>query len=152
MRGKGGREREVPVPELVHQAIETRVKVHPLARGIGLRDEQPLFVRLGRHAHEDPVAMSSEAVYRLVHRDCLAAGVPDRLAHPHALWAYWPPTASRRASRSTRSQRGSVTWTCGQPLAMPPPGRSEWTKSPTCSTADTRPIVETAPNDIRTRT
>ncbi len=33
--------------------------------------------------------MSSEAVYRLVHRHSLAAGVPDRLAHPHALRAYW---------------------------------------------------------------
>jgi len=46
-------------------------------------------VRIGRHAHEDPVALSGEAVYRLVHRECLAAGVPDRLAHPHALRAYW---------------------------------------------------------------
>ena len=89
VRGKGGREREVPVPEAVHQAIEAWVKVHPLARGIGLRDEHPLFVRLGRHAHQDPVGMSAEAVYRLVHRDCLSAGVPDRLAHPHALRAYW---------------------------------------------------------------
>jgi len=74
---------------MVQQAIEAWVKVHPLARGIGLRDEHPLFVRLGRHAHEDPVALSAEAVYRLVHRHCLAAGVPDRLAHPHALRAYW---------------------------------------------------------------
>jgi len=89
VRGKGGREREVPVPEAVQQAIDVWVKVHPLARGIGLRDEHPLFVRLGRHAHEDPVALSAEAVYRLVHRYCLAAGVPDRLAHPHALRAYW---------------------------------------------------------------
>ena len=48
-----------------------------------------LFVRIGRHVHEDPVALSGEAVYRLVHRECLAAGVPDRLAHPHALRAYW---------------------------------------------------------------
>ncbi len=89
VRGKGGRAREVPVPEAVQQAIDVWVKVHPLARGIGLRDEHPLFVRLGRHAHEEPVSLSAEAVYRLVHRDCLAAGVPDRLAHPHALRAYW---------------------------------------------------------------
>ena len=54
-----------------------------------MRDEHPLFVRLGRHAHEDPVALSAEAVYRLVHRHCLVAGVPDRLAHPHALRSYW---------------------------------------------------------------
>ncbi|MDQ6804451.1 MAG: tyrosine-type recombinase/integrase [Actinomycetota bacterium] len=89
IRGKGGREREVPVPEAVQHAIEAWVKVHPLARGVGLRDEQPLFVRLGRYAHEEPVALSAEAVYRVVRRDCLAAGVPDRLAHPHALRAYW---------------------------------------------------------------
>ena len=89
VRGKGGREREVPVPGAVQQAIDAWVRVHPLAHGVGLRDEHPLFVRLGRHAHEDPVALSAEAVYRLVHRYCLAAGVPDRLAHPHALRAYW---------------------------------------------------------------
>jgi len=89
VRGKGGREREVPVPEMVQQAIESWIKVHPLARGVGLRDEHPLFIRLGRYAHEEPVALSSEAVYRLVRRSCLAAGVPDRLAHPHALRSYW---------------------------------------------------------------
>ncbi len=89
VRGKGGREREVPVPDAVQQAIDAWVKVHPLAHGVGLRDEHPLFVRLGRHAHEDPVALSAEAVYRLVRRHCLPAGVPDRLAHPHSLRAYW---------------------------------------------------------------
>jgi integrase len=89
VRGKGGREREVPVPEMVQHAIEAWVKVHPLARGIALRDEAPLFVRIGRHAHEAPVALSSEAVYRLVRRSCIASGAPDRLAHPHALRAYW---------------------------------------------------------------
>ena len=89
VRGKGGREREVPVPEAVQQAIDARLKVHPLARGVGLRDEHPLFVRLGRHVHEDPVLLSAEAVYRLVRRQAIAAGVPQRLAHPHALRAYW---------------------------------------------------------------
>jgi integrase len=89
VRGKGGREREVPVPETVQQALDSWVKVHPLARGVGLRDEDPLFVRLGRHAHEDPVALSAEAVYRLVSRHASAAGIPARLAHPHSLRAYW---------------------------------------------------------------
>jgi integrase len=28
-------------------------------------------------------------VHRLVRRNCKAAGVPERLAHPHALRAYW---------------------------------------------------------------
>jgi len=89
VRGKGGREREVPVAEAVQRALDAWIKVHPLARGVALRDEDPLFVRIGRHAHEAPVALSAEAVYRVVHRGCLAAGVPERLAHPHALRSYW---------------------------------------------------------------
>jgi site-specific recombinase XerC len=48
VHGKGGREREVPVPQAVQQALEVWLKVHPLARSVGLLDEQPLFVRLGR--------------------------------------------------------------------------------------------------------
>ena len=89
VRGKGGREREVPVPEAVQQALEAWTAVHPLARGVGLLDEQPLFVRLGRYGDQDPLPLSAVAVHRLVRRSCLAAGVPERLAHPHALRAYW---------------------------------------------------------------
>ena len=89
VHGKGEREREVPVPEAVQQALEAWTAVHPLARGVGLFDEQPLFVRLGRHGDQDPLPLSAVAVHRLVRRSCLAAGVPDRLAHPHALRAYW---------------------------------------------------------------
>ena len=89
VRGKGGREREVPVPQAVQQALEAWVKVHPLARGVALLDEQPLFVRLGRHGHEQPLPLSAVAVHRLVRRSCAAAGVPERLCHPHALRAYW---------------------------------------------------------------
>jgi integrase len=54
-----------------------------------LLDEQPLFVRLGRHGHEQPLPLSAVGVHRLVRRSCLAAGVPERLSHPHALRAYW---------------------------------------------------------------
>jgi integrase len=89
LRGNGGREREVPVPEAVQQALESWMKVHPLARSVALQDEEPSFVRLGRHAHEDPVALSAEAVYRVVSRHASVAGIPARLAHPHALRAYW---------------------------------------------------------------
>jgi integrase/recombinase XerD len=89
VRGKGGREREVPVPEAVQLALEAWTAVHPLARGVGLLDEQPLFVRVGRHGDQDPLPLSAVAVHRLVRRHCLAAGVPERLAHPHALRAYW---------------------------------------------------------------
>lgn len=109
VRGKGGREREVPVPEAVQEAIDAWTKVHPLARGVGLRDEHALFVRLGRHAHEGPVALSAEAVYRVVHRHCLAAGVPDRLAHPHALRAYWATLLPRGRRLGTRGLRAPRT-------------------------------------------
>jgi integrase/recombinase XerD len=86
VRGKGGREREVPVPLAVQQALEAWLKVHPLACGVGL---QPSFVRLGRHGHEKPLPLSAVGVHRLVRRSCAAAGVPERLSHPHALRAYW---------------------------------------------------------------
>jgi integrase/recombinase XerD len=89
VHGKGGREREVSVPDIVKDAIDAWVRVHPLAKATGLRDEHPLFVRLGRHGREQPKPLSAEAVYRSVNRHCLAAGVPERLAHPHALRSYW---------------------------------------------------------------
>ena len=48
-----------------------------------------MFVRLGRHGDQVPLPLSAVAVHRLVRRHCQAAGVPERLAHPHALRAYW---------------------------------------------------------------
>src|SRR3954454_17404815 len=47
VRGKGGTEREVPIPEATQAALQAWLSVHPLARGRGLRDEEPVFVRLG---------------------------------------------------------------------------------------------------------
>ncbi len=139
VRGKGGREREVPVPEAVQHALEAWLSVHPLAHGVGLRDEEPLFVRLGRHGSEPALPLSDQAVYRLVHRHCQSAGVPGRLAHPHVLRAYWATHCLRPASPSTRSPRGSGTSTCGRPRATPPSEPSGSTTSPMCSTAATRP-------------
>jgi integrase/recombinase XerD len=91
VRGKGGSEREVPVPEETLAAFEAWLTVHPRTWGrAGLRDDQPLFVRLGRHpGAEAPEALSAQAVHKLVRRCALAAGVPERLAHPHALRTYW---------------------------------------------------------------
>ena len=89
VRGKGGREREVPVPEAVQQALEAWLKVHPLARGVGLLDEQPLFVRLGRHGTSSRSRSRRRLCTGSSAARCLAAGVPERLAHPHALRAYW---------------------------------------------------------------
>ncbi len=144
VRGKGGREREVPVPEAVQHALEAWLSVHPLAHGIGLRDEEPLFVRLGRHAHEEPVALSAEAVYRLVRRHCVAAGVPDRLAHPHALRAYWA-THCLEAGVSVHevsARLGHVDLRTTARYAAARPERS--TTSLTCSTAATNPHVARA--------
>jgi integrase len=107
VRGKGGREREVPVPEAVQQALEAWTAVHPLARGVGLLDEQPLFVRLGRHGDQDPLPLSAVAVHRLVRRSCLPAGVPERLAHPHALRAYWATHLLRGRRPRARGLRPS---------------------------------------------
>jgi hypothetical protein len=132
------------VPEAVQQAIDTWVMVHPLARGIALRDEDPLFVRIGRHAHEDPVALSAEAVYRLLRRHCLAASVPGRLAHPHALRSYWA-THCLEAGVSVHevsARLGHVD--LRPPLDTPPHGQNGSTTSPTCSTAATRPPDERA--------
>ena len=65
------------------------LKVHPLSRAVALLDDQLLFVRLGRHGDEQPLPLSAVAVHRLVRRSCVVAGVPERLAHPHVLRAYW---------------------------------------------------------------
>ncbi|RKQ90485.1 integrase/recombinase XerC [Solirubrobacter pauli] len=89
VRGKGGKERAVPVPAETMKALEAWLKVHPLARGVALLDDDELFVRIGRRAHEEPLPLSSEAVYRIVRKHSLAAGIPQRLAHPHALRTYW---------------------------------------------------------------
>ncbi len=90
IRGKGGVEREVDVPAETQAALDAWLGVHPLARGRGLRDDERMFVRLGRHrGREEPEALSAQAVYKLVNHAALAAGVPERLCHPHALRSYW---------------------------------------------------------------
>src|SRR3954465_11745718 len=48
VRGKGGIEREVPIPEATQTALEAWLSVHRWPRGRGLRDEHPVFVCLGR--------------------------------------------------------------------------------------------------------
>jgi integrase/recombinase XerD len=90
VRGKGGSEREVPVREETDAALEAWLAVHLLARGRGLRDDQLLFVRLGRFpGAEPPEPLSAQALHKLVRSCSLAAGVSERLAHPHALRTYW---------------------------------------------------------------
>ena len=90
VRGKGGVEREVDVPGETQAVLEAWMAVHPLARGRGLRDDERIFVRLGRHCgSEQPEPLFAQAVYKTVNRAAAAAGVPERLCHPHALRSYW---------------------------------------------------------------
>jgi site-specific recombinase XerC len=55
VRGTGSREREVPAPRPFSRRSRRGRQVHPLARGVRLLDEQPLFVRLGRHGDQEPL-------------------------------------------------------------------------------------------------
>lgn len=90
VRGKGGTERVVAVPADAQAALDAWLAVHPLARGRGLLDEHPIFVRLGRHhGSQPPEPLSAKAVHKLVHAAGLAAGIPERLCHPHALRSFW---------------------------------------------------------------
>jgi site-specific recombinase XerD len=91
--GKGGVEREVPIPAETQAALNAWMAVHPLHRGqAGLRDEQPVFVALGRHDHADPRPLSNSALHKLVRRYAKAAGLPVRLSHPHVLRAFYATT------------------------------------------------------------
>jgi integrase len=93
VRGKGGTERELPVPDQTQRVLDAWLAVHPLSRGAGLRDDEPIFVRIGRHrGAELPERLSAQAVHKAVRKSCLAAGVPERLSHPHTLRAYWATT------------------------------------------------------------
>jgi hypothetical protein len=98
-RGKGGREREVPVPEAVQQALEAWTAVHPLARGVALLDEQPLFAWCAGRAW--PLACPSGSHTRT---RCAPIG---------------PPICWRPAFRCTRSRPGSGTSICAPRPAMP---------------------------------
>jgi len=107
-------------------------------RGVGLRDEQPVFVRLGRHSSEDALPLSGQAVHKLVRRDCLGAAVPERLAHPHALRSYWATHLLEAgvAVHVVSARLGHADLrTTSRYAAMPPTARKPSTTSPTSSTA-----------------
>src|SRR5206468_9337542 len=115
VRGKGGGEREVPVPEATQAALEAWLAVHPLARGRGLRDEHALFVRLGRFpGAQPPEPLSGQAVPKLV---CARCPPPSRTTSRTRTRS--GPTGPRRCSKtacpSTASPTGSATPTCAPP-------------------------------------
>jgi integrase len=78
--GKGNRERNVELPTETKAALDAWLTVHPLAGGRGrpLRDEHPLFVRLGRHpGQEQPKPLSAQLVHKLVNRTGTAPAFPS---------------------------------------------------------------------------
>jgi site-specific recombinase XerD len=92
VRGKGDVEREIPIPAATHAALETWLRAHPQRAGGGLRDDDVLFVRLARARDSAPGAISQQGLAKLVRRYAAVAGVPERLAHPHALRGYYATT------------------------------------------------------------
>ena len=90
VRGKGGREREVPVPEAVQQALEAwtaRSIRSPAASGCSTSSRCSCASAATATRSLSPSPPSPCTGSCAAH--CLAAGVPERLAHPHALRAYW---------------------------------------------------------------
>jgi integrase len=92
VRGKGDVEREIPIPEATLAALEAWLRAHPQRRGGGLHDGDVLFVGLARARESIPGAISQQGLAKLVRRYAAVAGVPNRLAHPHALRGYYATT------------------------------------------------------------
>ena len=90
VRGKGDVEREIPIPAVTHVALEVWLRAHPHRDGGGLRDQDVIFVRLARDRSRGSI--SQQALAKLVRRYAAIAGVPERLAHPHALRGYYATT------------------------------------------------------------
>jgi len=90
VRGKGDVEREVPNSTDTHAALEAWLRVHPEHCGGGLRDDNVIFVRLTRDRARGPI--SQQALAKSVLRYATIAGLPPRLAHPHALRGYYATT------------------------------------------------------------
>ncbi|MCA1681295.1 MAG: site-specific integrase [Actinobacteria bacterium] len=85
------------MPEATLAALEAWLRAHPQRSGGGLRDDDVLFVSLARASNSAPGAISQQGLAKLVRRYAAVAGVPDRLAHPHALRGYYATTlASQR--------------------------------------------------------
>jgi site-specific recombinase XerD len=92
VRGKGDVEREIPIPAATLAALETWLRAHPQRVGGGLGDDDVLFVSLSRASSSAFGAISQQGLAKLVRRYATIAGVPERLAHPHALRGYYATT------------------------------------------------------------
>jgi len=104
--GKGDVERQVELPQETYDALHRWLEVHPDAGPAGkLSDHDLLFVPLangGRGSDRADRNLSDTALAKLVARHARAAGIPQRLAHPHALRSYY---ATSLASESIPVQR-----------------------------------------------
>jgi site-specific recombinase XerD len=94
VRGKGGVEREIEIPEETYATLGRWLSAHPGARrGSALADDTVLFPALaGKGAGKEP--LSQQALAKVLSRYGRRAGIPARLAHPHALRAYYATTLS----------------------------------------------------------
>jgi site-specific recombinase XerD len=93
VRGKGDVEREIPIPTETQAALEAWLRAHPNRRRGGLRDDDVLFVSPHARARETSTrALSQQGLAKLVRRYAADAGLPERLAHPHALRGYYATT------------------------------------------------------------
>ncbi len=90
VRGKGDVEREVQIPDETLAALDAWLRAHPGRRRKGLRDQDPIFVKLSRDGTIGP--LSQQALAKIVRPYGQLAGVPARLAHPHALRGYYATT------------------------------------------------------------
>jgi len=138
VRGKGGTEREVPIPEATQTALEAWLSVHRWPRGRGLRDEHPVFVCLGRF----PGAQPPEPFAGQSTSSCAPARWPPACPNGSRTRAPCAPTGplpcSKAACPSTASLTASATPTCGPPTATPSTIPTPSTTSPMSWTAATK--------------
>jgi integrase len=102
VRGKGDVEREIPIPAATHTALQAWLRVHPQRQGGSLRDQDVIFVRLARDGTRG--AISQQALAKLMRRYAAVAGVPERLAHAHALRGYYAITLATEGRRDSGDQ------------------------------------------------
>jgi len=80
VRGKGGKERVVPLPRQAREALSAWLDPR---RGPGVLGE-PLFVALRRRRGGTPRRLGARDIRRMLRARALAAGIADRV-HPHRL-------------------------------------------------------------------
>jgi len=87
LRGKGDVEREVPIPKDTQAVLDGWLRVHPERRARRATRRAADLRCLTRDGASG--AISQQALAKTLHRYAKSAGVPDRLAHPHALRGYY---------------------------------------------------------------